>query len=236
MRKRQPKHLDQLKFTEDAPPAEVIRRMRVTNYEAADFIDSEVLASLIRNRVQQSAGVVDEAVAVLNRRIQILVRKRLRNEWFDMQGRGSAVIEDTIYYVWESLLEVEGISNCEVYFLVFVHNRVDDYMRHLLTQKNSMESIDAMTVTDEDGNQTSFIDMVMDNGAETPEEVLQRVRQHEALYGMLMSLPKAERDAYYFRIVCEYEWNKVAAFIGCSVPTARQHLKRSMEKLLGVME
>ena len=237
MRKRQPKHESQLKSIEEATPSEVIRRIGIVDYTAADFLDSEVLASLIRNRVQESDGVVNEAVVVLNKRIQVLVGKRLRGEtWFQMLGRGNTVIEDTIGYVWEALLKEEGVSNCEVYFGVFVPERVDDYMRHLLTEKNSMESIDAMTVKDKEGNQTPLIDTVMDDETETPEEVFTRAQQTAAVRNMLMSLPQAERNAYYFRIMCQYDWNKVADFIGCSIPTARQHLKRSLDKLQGVME
>ncbi len=236
MRKYQPQHEKKLKIIEGLTAIEVIRRIRVVDYKADDFLDSEVLASLIRNRVQASDGVVDEAVDVLNRRIQVLVGKRLGSEWYKMKARGSTVIEDTIDYVWEVLLKAEGISNCEVYFTVFVHDRVDEYMRHLLTKKNSMESIDAMTVHDKDGNETAFIDTVMDDGIETPEEILMRTQQTAAVCGILMSLPQTERNAFYFRVICQYDWKKVAAFIGCSIPTARQHLNRSLEKLMEAMK
>jgi RNA polymerase sigma factor (sigma-70 family) len=128
------------------------------------------------------------------------------------------------------------VSNCEVYFGKFVPERVDDYMRHLLTEKNSMESIDAMPVNDEEGNQTPLIDTVMDDNTETPEEVLMQAQQSAAVNGMLVSLPQAERKAFYFRMVCEYDWKKIAGLIGCSIPTARQHFNRSFEKLQGVME
>jgi len=239
MRKRQPKHETQLKSIEGAAPTEVIRRLGIVDYTEADYLESEVVASLIRNRVQASAGVVEEATVELNRRIQILVGKRLRAEiWnkMDMVGRSSTVVEDTIDYVWDSLLEEEGIPNCEVFFAVFVRERVDDYMRHLLTEKNSMESIDAMTVNDEDGNQTPMIDMVEDNDSETPEEITMRRAQSAALCNTLMSLPQAERSAFYFRKECEYEWENVAKLMKCSIPTARQHLKKGMQKLQGVME
>lgn len=237
MRKRQPKHENQLKFIEGATPSEIIRRIGIVDHVASDFLDSEVLASLIRNRVMESAGVVNEATVMLNRRIQILVGKRLRcEEWYEMTGRSSTVVEDTIDYVWDILLREEGVPNCEVYFAVFVRDRVDDYMRHLLTLKNSMESIDAMTVNDEDGNQTPFIDLVKDDDTETPEEALMRGQQTTALRSMLMSLPQAERNAFYFRIDCAYDWKKVAELMGCSIPTARQHLNRGLKKLQGVME
>lgn len=237
MRKRHSKHEEQLKSIEETAPVELIRRIRIVNHEAADFLDSEVLASIIRNRHHKSAGVVNEATVALNKRIQVLVGKRLRGAgWSGMTVRGNTVIEDTIDYVWDALLDGEGLSNCEVYFVVFVRDRVDDYMRHLLSKKNSMESIDARTVTDEDGGSTPFIDTVGDDDAETPEEILIRTRLTAAVLGKLMSLPQAERNAFYFRIECLYEWKKVAELIGCSIPTARQHLERGLKKLQGAME
>ncbi|MBE2259288.1 MAG: sigma-70 family RNA polymerase sigma factor [Rhodobacteraceae bacterium] len=237
MRKRQPKHEKQLKSIEDAAPVEVIRRIKITNHGAADFLDSEVLAALIRNRHQESAGVVNEATVVLNRRIQARVAMRLRGTtWAGMAGRSNTVIEDTIDYVWDALLDGEGLSNSEVYFVVFVRDRIDDYMRHLLSQKNSMESIDARTVADDDGGSIPFIDTVEADDAETPEETLMRTRQTAAVRGKLISLPRTEREAFYLRIECRYEWKKVAEFIGCSIPTARQYLKRSLKKLQGAME
>lgn len=237
MRKRQPKHENQLKSIEGASPTEVIRRIGVVDHTATDFLESEVLAALIRNRVRESDAVVTEATVVLNTRIQVLAGKRLRGEkWSGMRDRGSTVIEDTIGYVWDALLAGEGVSNSEVYFAVFVRDRVDDYMRHLLAQKNDMESIDAMTVDDDEGNQTPLTEMVKDDDTETPEEFLMRTQQTAAVRTMLGLLPPAERNAFYFRIFCEYDWKKVAEYIGCSVPTARQHLKRSFEKLQGVME
>jgi RNA polymerase sigma factor (sigma-70 family) len=237
MRKRQPKHENQLKSIEGATPAELIRRIKIEDYTADDYLDSEVLASLIRNRVQELAGIVNEATVMLTRRMQVLVGKRLRCEtWCEMPGRGSKVTEDTIDYVWDALLEEDGISNCEVYFAVFVRDRVDDFMRHLLAQKNSMESIDSMTVNDEEGNQSPLIDMVIDEDSETPEEILMRAQQTEVVQRMLMSLQQAERNVFYFRIVYQYDWKKIADLMGCSIPTARKYLEKSFEKLQGVME
>ena len=237
MRKRQPKHESQLESLETWTPAEVLRRIGIIDYKDNDFLDSEVLASLIRNRVHESVGVTTEATIVLNQRIQVLVGKRLRClEWYELTGRSNTVVEDTIDYVWDALLTEEGLSNCEIYFAVFVRDRTDDYRRHLLAQKNSMVSIDTMTVEDKEGNQTPIIDMIKDDNAETPEEILMRTQQTLAVCSMLISLPQVERNAFYFRIECQYDWKKVAEFIGCSIPTARQHLKRSLEKLQGVME
>ncbi len=236
MRKRQPKHESQLKSLETWKPADVLKRIGIIDYKDDDFLDSEVLASLIRNRMYESAGVTTEATIVLNKRIQILVGKRLRLEWYGLTSRSNTIAADTIDYVWDALLTEEGLSNCEIYFAVFVRNRVDDYMRHLLAQKNSMESIDKMTMDDKDGNKTPFIDMVKDNNAETPEEAFMRTQQTLAVRSMLISLPQVERNVFYFRIMCRYDWGKVAEFIGCSIPTARLHLKRSLEKLQGVME
>lgn len=237
MRKRQPKHENQLKSIQGIPSVEVIRRIGISDYESDGFIDSEVLAYLIRNRVREPVSVVENAVVELNKRIQLLVKKRLRGEtWHRMLRRGNTVVEDTIGYVWDKLLEEEGVSNCEVYFGRFVRDRVDDYMRSLLAEKNSMESIDGITVENKDGEKTPVIDTLKDDEIESPEECVMRAQQTTAVRGVLMMLPQVERNAFYFREICGFEWKKVAEFLDCSIPTARKHLERSLEKLQGVME
>ncbi|WP_041790260.1 sigma-70 family RNA polymerase sigma factor [Rhodoferax ferrireducens] len=238
MRARDPDHEQQLKIVHGLDAAELKRRIGIGNHEHANHLASEVLATLIRTRYRETERVVDEAVAELNRRIQILAGKRLRgmSAWGDVVKRGSTMVADTIDYVWESLLaDTSPVSNCEVRFAVFVRDRVDDFMRHQLRLKNSMQSVDAMTVTDEQGEDPA-IAAEEDTGAETPEEAAIRTQTTARVRVALMALPRKERDAFYFRTECKYEWRKVAELLGCSIPTANQHHQRALTKLLGELE
>ena len=239
MRKRDSKHQAQLDIVQRLPASELIRRVGVSDHTNPVYIESEVLATLVRNRFGQADRVLDAAVEELNRRIQVLVGKRMRgvSSLPEVRRRGSEAVQDTIDYIWSHLFEeVVPISNAEVRFAVYVRDRFDDFMRHLRAEKNSMDSIDAMQTKDEDGNATPFIDSVEDGNAETPEDALARKQLSARVVSMLMSLPTAERNAFYFRSEFQYEWRKVAELLGCSIPTARQHHAAALEKLKGVLE
>ena len=106
-------------------------------------------------------------------------------------------------------------------------------MIHLLTNENTMESIDDMGAKDEDGDEVEFIDIVKDPNGECPEQATMRGQLSAKITNALMALPRRERNAFYFRVECEYDWRKVADLLTCSVPTARELVKRSLEKLRG---
>lgn len=239
MRKRDPRHQAQLIEIQILSPPELIRRIGVKSHTDQHYVESEVLATLIRNRFGQVSGVVDAAVVELNRRMQILVGKRM----LGMRGqpevarRGDQALPDTIDYIWDHFYEeTVPLSNSEVRFAVYVRDRFDDFMRHLRTEKNSMESVDDMDVVDADGGTTPYIETVEDPRAESPEEALIWKRQSSKVLSALMSLPKAERNAFYLRAEFGYEWQKVADLLGCSIPTARKHYEAAMEKLRGALE
>ena len=78
MRKRDSKHQAQLASIQPLGPPELIRRIGIGDHNDSSHIASEVLATLIRNRFGQADGVVGAAVEELNRRIQVLVGKRMR--------------------------------------------------------------------------------------------------------------------------------------------------------------
>lgn len=239
MRKRDPKHQAQLDEIQSLSPPELIRRIGIKGYTDQHYVESEVLATLIRARFGQMSGVVDAAVVELHRRMQILVGKRM----LGMKGqpevarRGDQAVPDTIDYIWDHFFEeTVPLSNSEVRFAVYVRDRVDDFMRHLRAEKNSMESVDGMDIVDSDGGTTPYIETVEDPRAETPEDALSWKQKSAKVLDTLMSLPKTERNAFYFRAEFQYEWQKVADLLGCSIPTARKHYDTAMKKLKGELE
>ena len=171
MRKREPHHQTQLDSIPSLVTSELSRRF-VLEHHQADHIASEVLATLVLNRVGQASGVTDAAAEALIKRIHSLVGKR----WQGMKSRpevlrrGGQAFEDVLDYVWTKLLEEKGpFSNAEYRFAVFVRNRVDDFLRHLRTEKNSMDSVDAMGGDDDKATLTA--DDIARDDAETPEEI-----------------------------------------------------------------
>lgn len=236
MRKREPHHQAQLDSIPSLAAPDLPRRFSLDHHHP-DHIASEVLATVVLNRVGQARGVTDAAAEALIKRIQSLVGKR----WQGMKSRpevlrrGGQAFEDVLDYVWDKLLEEKGpFSNAEYRFAVFVKDRVDDFLRHLRTEKNSMDSVDGMGGDDDSATLTA--DDIADDDAETPEEALMRKQQSAKVNQVLMDLPKRERDAFYFREEFKYEWAKVAELLDCSVPTARKYRDQAMDKLKGAME
>jgi RNA polymerase sigma factor (sigma-70 family) len=236
MRIREKHHQVQLDSIQGLVPSELSSRFGLDHHDPG-HIASEVLATLVLSRVGQRHGITDAAAEALIKRIQALVGKR----WQGMKSRrevlrrGSEAFEDVLDYVWEKLLEEKGpFSNAEYRFGLYVRNRVDDFLRHLRAEKNSMDSVDGMGNEDDDAPLTA--NDVEDDNPETPEEALMRKQQSENVHKVLIDLPKLEREAFYFREEFKYEWAKVAELLGCSVPTARKHRDQAMEKLKGAME
>lgn len=236
MRQRDPIHDRRLQQFLWLAPQECKRQIAITDYRQPDYVASEVLASVIRARFGSSNGVLSGAAEALHRRVVQGAETRIRTKdaWRRLEQNNSEVVTEAISYFWDKFLDDEqAVCNAEVRFAVYLKNKVDDYMRHLLTDENSRPSVDDMVGTDEDGDEVEFIDTVKDANGESPEEAAMRGQLSTKIVNALMSLPRRERNAFYFRVACEFEWKKVAELLGCSIPTARELVEKSLEKIRG---
>jgi len=239
MRKPDPRHQQQLHELTGLSAEQLVERIGVRDHRDARHVHSEVLATLIRHPPGLPEKVVTAAVEELNARVQIRVGKRMRGfSWLPgVRRRGSNALQDTIDYVWDRIFEDKGTSNSEVRFGVFVIERVDEFVRHLDAHKNSMDPIEGMTVIDHDtGDETPLIALQEDTQGERPEDALLRKQQSEALDGAILALPKDQRRAFLLRAKFEYDWQRVAAALGCSVPTARKLYELARETLEGALQ
>jgi hypothetical protein len=217
------------------PEQELLRRIRLKHTEP-QHISSEVLATIVRSHLGRPRGIADAAVAMLNERIQLIAGARWRaaKDRPEVQRRGNQAFIDAIDYVWMQFFEDKAVvSNSEVRFGVFVRDRLDDFLRHLRADMNSMDSVDGLETGEQE---TSIVESLEDVDGERPDEVLERKQLTEATIKALMALPKKHRDAFYFRAEQEYEWNKVAELLRCSVPTARSYYDKALESLKGVLK
>lgn len=239
MKQRDPIHDNQLKTLQQLEPSERKHRIEVSDYKSPEYVESEVLASIVRLRLGGET-IVNGAAAELHRRITKFVSIRIRTSTAGRQllHNNNQLIEDALFYIWDNLLGDQApISNSEVRFAVFVKNKVTDFLRHMMTKKNSMSSVeDLYDKADDSQYQNAVVDQVEDLDSELPEEALMRKQKSAELIELLQDMPKLEQSAFYFRIECEFEWPKVASLLGCSIPTARKHLKNSYDKLQGAMK
>jgi DNA-directed RNA polymerase specialized sigma24 family protein len=60
------------------------------------------------------------------------------------------------------------------------------------------------------------------------------VQVSEALNRGLHALESLERRAVFFHVLRDCDWKLTAKYLGCSITTAKKHLKRGLQKLRGV--
>ncbi len=239
MRQRDPNHERRLRQLLELSPEDCKRQIAITDYRQPDYVASEVLASLIRVRFGATTGILTAATEALHRRVVTGAEVRIRGKeaWHKLARNSSEVIAEAIAYFWDKFVhDQQSVCNAEVCFAVYLRNKVDDYMKHLLTNENTMESIDDMEAEDEDGEEVKFITMVKDPNGTSPEQIAIRGQLSTKITSALMALPRRERNAFYFRVECEHDWQQVADLLECSVPTARKLVKRSLEKLQGALD
>ncbi|AOJ02442.1 hypothetical protein WS70_11900 [Burkholderia mayonis] len=220
MRTRDSAHEAELKQIAALPEEQLLRRIQLDHTEVG-HVPSEVLATIVRTHFGRAAGVIAAAVAMLNRRIQLIVGKRWQGakDRPEVERRGGQAFTDAIDYIWLKFFEDKApLSNAEVRFGVFVRDRLDDFLRHLRTEMNSMDSVDGMQEAHEGA---AILEGLEDPDGESPEEALEKKQLSAAAVKALMNLPRQERDAFYFRAELRYEWKQVAQLLRCSVPTAR---------------
>jgi RNA polymerase sigma-70 factor, ECF subfamily len=100
-----------------------------------------------------------------------------------------------------------------------------------------MDPIEGMPVFDhETGDETPLIELQEDTQGERPEAALMRTQLSEVLEGAILALPKKQRRAFLLRAKFEYDWQKVAAALGCSVPIARKLYELARETLQGALQ
>lgn len=236
MRQRDQHHEASLKQLVKLSADECIRRIGIEKFKDPEYVASEVLASIVRARYGADNGVLSATAASLHHRVVEGAEIRIRTHpaWRDVAQNDSEAIEDAIGYFWHKFMDdKQAVCNAEVRFKVYLENKVDDYMRHLLTEENTRESIDGMSAIDEDDDEANFIDTVTDPDGLSPEESAIRGQVSRVVAQAFQLLSEQERQVLYLRIECEYNWNKVAELLGCSIPTARNLLNNALEKLRG---
>lgn len=237
MAKPDPKHQQACKEFVVLEAAEAKRRIGISDYRTAGYVSSEVLASVVRARFGQHGGLLDVAARALFERIVRLVGAYLRknSHWRGVANSSSETLNEINSYIWDKLIgDPSATCFAEVRFLTFVEARVEDYLRSRLAQKNQMKSLDSMHSRDEEGRERQYADLIKDETTDTPEIAAIRLQTTAVLNRALLALEPLERRAVHFRVQCEMGWDETATALGCSIPTAKKHLDRGLDKLRGV--
>lgn len=238
MRKRDPKHEVSLNALIGLQPDQIKQQLLIDDYQHPDYVASEVLASLVRARYGKQSDLLEMITRAFHKRvikgIQHCINRQetLRN----LALSDNEFVGEATSYFWEKFSEdVQTVSNAEVRFWVYLQNKICDFKKHLQIEENTRLSIDSFTAADEESDSSNYIDTIVDESND-PEINAMRSQDKSRLMSTLMRLPQKERNAFYFRVECEYDWVKVAQLLECSIPTARSLLNLSIEKLQGALK
>lgn len=237
MAKPDPKHQRACDAFVRLEATEAKRRLGIADFRAEGFVSSEVLAAIVRARFGQHTGVLDVAARTLFERAVRLVGEYLRknSRWHGIARSSSETLKDIVSYVWEKLLsDPAEVCFAEVRFLTFAEARIEDYLRSRLAQKNQVGSLDELHERDEKAGRRPRAHLIEDEITRTPEVIAIRAQTSATLNCAVLALEPMERHAVYFRVQRELDWEQTAKALGCSVPTAKKHLERGLEKLRGV--
>lgn len=238
MVKRDPKHESALKAIVKLDAAELRRRIAVGDYKHPDYVTSEVLAAMVRNRFGQEGDVLDAAASTLYARLMKLADRYIQTnpQWEAVALSSSETLQEATSKAWFGLVTDKApVCFAEVRFLPFVEARVEDYLQGRLAQKNQMAELDSMDITDDNGNVTPYAETLEADQDDGPEAEMIRKQKSTSVNKALMELDPKDRRAVYFRVECEYDWKQTAKLLGCSVPTARKYYNQGMAKLRGAL-
>ena len=227
-----PVHQASLAAAIELPPDELKSRIATDDYTKPNYIASEVLASLVRRRYGETNGVLDRATAALHRRMLILVSSYFRKnpKWARVVEASSETTVEVVGDAWEVLLaDKNPTSYAEVRFLPWLELRALDYLRGQLREANQMLSVDGIKEDDEAG--PSQFD-IPDEDAD-PALVAQRREKARRLMTLIYTWDAATRHAVLWRLILGYEWEKVAANMKVSIPTARKYYAIGLSRLDG---
>lgn len=172
---------------------ELRKRIAIDDYRHADYVSSEVLASLVRANYGQASGVLDHAVAKLYARLMTLVdRYFVKNpKWYKVVQSSSETLEEATSEAWVALLtDKTPVSFAEVRFLRWVEARTLDFLRKQLTKMNQVVSLETMSAKDDDGNEAPFENSLEDHDDNSPQAIIERKRLKAKLNALWMGFER----------------------------------------------
>lgn len=234
--KPDPRHQANLQLLLKCQAAEIKQRVNITDFENSDYIASEVLVSLIRMRFGAGNGLLDVIVNTLHSRLMRLIQRYFQKnpQWYSVVNSSSETLIEVTTSTWVALLnDVNTVSFAEVRFLGWVEARTVDYFKGQLAYKNQMPSYESITAVDEDGNETVQGNLLESDELDEPDLVFERKELSQSLAKLMMSWEPNIRQAVYYRLECDYDWEKTAALLNVSKPTAKKYYNIGIDALKG---
>lgn len=214
---------------------DLLARLAIKKYDQAGFIPSEVLVTLARSRYGGSVRVRNAIALALNDRLVIELRHFLnRNlQWYGVITRSSESAAEAIaeVRVWIFRSEVE-VCFAEVSFRTCVDKRLMDWFKAQGRFKNKMPSVDGLKpANDEDGNQLSLTEQVVDDVGLTPEEALAQKQLFARCRAAALRLPDKQRTALMLCVMQDMTHKQAGEVMGLGESSVQKYVKSALAAL-----
>ena len=214
---------------------ELVKRLAVKSYAQPGFIPAEVLVTLARDHYGGSARVRREIALTLNERLTIELKSFLNKnlQWYRVMTRSSESEAEAVAYVRERIFRsTVEVSFPEVTFSQFVGTRLLDWFKSEVRLKNKVPSVDAIRpVNDEDGNEVSLTEQVVDDIGLTPEEAAQRKQLVLRCRAAVLLLSEKQRVALSYCVVHEMTHREAGEIMGLSASSVQKYVKTALTAL-----
>jgi RNA polymerase sigma factor (sigma-70 family) len=214
---------------------ELLARLAIKSYDYPGFIPAEVLVTLARNRYGSSARVRNAIALTLNGRLLIELKAFLNKnlQWYRVMTRSSESEVEAVAYVRERIFRsTVDVSFPEVTFGQFVGTRLLDWFKSEIRLKNKVPSVDAFRpVDDEDGNELSLIEQVVDDVNLSPDGALERKQLIIRCRAAVLRLSDKQRVALSFCVLHEMTHKQAGEIMGLSESSVQKYVKTALAAL-----
>jgi RNA polymerase sigma-70 factor (ECF subfamily) len=140
-------------------------------------------------------------------------------------------VDDVFQDVWLAVARSRAgyrpSARFRTWLFQIARNRVID----LLREKRPLPASELQSRDDEHGDDPDPIAAIPDDGARSPEALLERGRQAQAIARALAALPAVQREAFLLREHGELPLEEIARLTGVNAETAKSRLRYAVAKL-----
>lgn len=232
---RRPQHEICLAEVFKMPTEDLLAALVIKKYNQPGYIPSEVLVTLARSNYGGCARVRNAIALSLNERLVSELGRFLNHHlnWYGVMARSSEAEVEAIAYVRDRIFRSKvDVSFAEVSFGPFVGTRLLDWFKAEVALKNSVPSIDGLKApADEDGNELSLADQVVDEVGLTPEETLARKQLLINCRGAVLQLPEKQRTALMLCFHQEMTHKQAGEVMGLGESSVQKYVKAALNAL-----
>ena len=214
--------------------SQLFSSLQLKKHTDIGFIRAETLITLVRGGFGRSRRCKEQIALALNEQIVKALSYFLRKNpsWGFAFNLSSESREELVHEAWVHILALKGeISFAEVNFLTYINARFLDWFISQTRLKNCAPSTDQFDSGNEHNEHFSLVGQLIDDDGKTPEQLTEIRELVEKSQASMLNLPKKQRDAIYYYLLCDYSQKDIAKLMGSTEKSVRTYIKSGLETL-----